>query len=83
MPEYVLLGSARREYDDLSPAEQAEVDAIIRLLELDPWVDNVRKFALGTPGMQFTLYEDMRWQILYRVIDSEAVEIYIIERVTI
>ena len=43
----------------------------------------MRKFPLGALDMRLSLYEDLRWQILYRVVDGEAVEIYIIERVTI
>ena len=83
MLEPIFVGSARREYEALSPTDQSEINAVTRLLELDPWVDNVRKTNLSTPSITLILYEDERWRLLYRVVDERFIEEWAIEPVTV
>ncbi len=54
----------------------------IRFLELDPWIDGVRKFDLLVPPIVLLVYDDGRWRISYRVVDNHFVEIYAINRVS-
>ena len=80
MFEAVFLGRSRRQYDALTWREQAEVDQIIRLIELDPRVDNLRTFVYLHEGSVMRIYDDGRWQIAYRVVEDRYVEVYGITR---
>ena len=45
MFEAILLAQARAVYDRLSAGDLADVDRIVRLLELNPWADDSTKFT--------------------------------------
>ncbi len=76
--EFVLVGRARSMYDAFTPEEQAEIDRAIRLLELDPWPDKIRKSVLAVSPLILNAYDDGRWQITYRVVDYRFIEIFAI-----
>jgi hypothetical protein len=47
---------------------------------LDPFVDGVRKFLFSAEVLVFTVYDDSRWVILFRLINDAVVQVYAIER---
>jgi len=73
--ESILLPDARAERDALKDAERAQVNMIIRLLELDPWGDGETKFTTTMENWVAGVYDDGRWELVYRILDSRFIEI--------
>jgi hypothetical protein len=78
--EAVSRGGARAAYGRLDAFERAEVDHIIRLIELGPYVEDDRKITVIVSPLVLNAYDNGTWQITYRVVDP-FVEIYGIARV--
>lgn len=76
--EFVLVGRARSMYDAFTAGEQAEIDRVIQLLELDPWPDKIRKSTLAAPPLILNAYDDGRWQITHRIVDCRFIEVFAI-----
>jgi hypothetical protein len=76
--EVVLLEVARAVYNGLGPDDQAEVDQLLGILELNPWLDGLHKFYDQASGND--VYDNGAWSIVYRVIDAAFVEIWAIWR---
>ena len=81
MFEAILLPAARAAYDRLSGDEQADVDRIIRLLELNPWADDTTKFTTTIGRRTAGVYDDDRWELVYRIVDDRFIEVLGISRV--
>jgi hypothetical protein len=79
--ETVLLPEARAARDALSHAERADVDRVLRLLELNPWADGVTRFTLVLGGVGMGVYDDERWEIVYRILDDRFIEVVGISRI--
>ncbi|MGE0545285.1 MAG: hypothetical protein AB7R89_34430 [Dehalococcoidia bacterium] len=80
MFEAILLGQSRAQRSALSAVERDEVDRLIGLIELDPWIDGVHKFSMVFEPIVLTVYDNRLWQIAYRVVDNRFVETYGIRR---
>ena len=80
MFEVVLLGRARSQIEALAPDERSEIEDIIRIFELDPWVDGYRKFDLPMPPVVIRVYDDGRWRVSNRVAGDRFLEIYALGR---
>ena len=81
MFEAVFVPSVRAIYDRLSAIDQAEINAIIRLIEADPWPDGATKYAVTIGPQAGGAYADGRWEVVYRVVDDRFVEVIGISRV--
>ena len=81
MRESVLSPGARQAYERLSDADRAEVDRLIRLIELDPWADDVHKIEAGLDDQLWTTYNNGTWVIGYTLPDDATVAIRGISRV--
>lgn len=82
MFEAVFTPDARTVYDALSDTDQAEVDAVIRLLEIDPQADDETTVSVTLGGIGFGVYDDGRWEIVFRVLDDRFIEVIGISRVS-
>lgn len=82
MFEAILLERARDAYDALSGEDQADVDRVLRLLELNPWTDDVTRFTAVINDVGVGVYDDDRWEIVYRVVDERFIEVIGISRIT-
>lgn len=71
----IFVTEARAVYDQLSGDDQAEVDGIIRLLELNPWADDTTKFTTVIGRWAVGVYDDNRWEVVYRVVDDRFIEV--------
>jgi hypothetical protein len=81
MFEAIFCGGARALYAQPDVFAQAEVDHIIRLIELDPFVDGVHKVRVVVPPLVLNAFENGAWRITYRVTEP-FVEIYSIRRIS-
>jgi hypothetical protein len=59
--ESVLLPDAQTLRDALNDFERAQVNTIIRLLEIDPWGDGETKFTANMRDSVGGVYDDGRW----------------------
>ena len=75
MFEAVFRGGARAAYGELDERERAEVDALIRLLELDPYLDETTKFKTLVAPLMMNAFDNGAWRIMY-LIRHPFVEIY-------
>jgi hypothetical protein len=62
--------------------DQAEVDRIITLLELNPWSDDISKFTAVLERWAAGVYDDGRWEVIYRVVDDRFIEVVGMTRIT-
>ncbi|MBI2760130.1 MAG: hypothetical protein HYX51_01725 [Chloroflexi bacterium] len=81
MFEVIYLPAARATRESLSEGERADVDRIVRLIEINPWADDTTKFAVRIGRWMAAVYDDDYWEIVYRVVDDHFVEIVGINRV--
>lgn len=81
MFEIALLPEARAALDALNEADQGDVARVLRLLELNPWQDGVVKFVMIVGGVGVGVYDDYRWEIVYRILDERFIEVVGISRV--
>lgn len=65
----------------LGSDQQDDLDRTVRLLELDPHIDGVTKFRAVAGGEVVSLYDDDRWQIVYRIVDDRFLEMLGVDRV--
>jgi hypothetical protein len=79
--EFVLLGRARAQYEALDPDERADADRVIRLLEMNPWIDGVIKAEILVAPLVLSAFNDGRWRMIYRVVNGRFIEIFAITRV--
>lgn len=79
MFEAVFRGGARAAYTALDGREQGEIDALIRLLELDPYLDETTKFKILIAPLVMNAFDDGAWRITY-LIRHPFIEIYAIRR---
>ncbi len=68
-------------YDRLEPHEQAQLDQIVRLLELNPWSDSPSKTTVNMGRWAAGVYDDGRWEVVYRVVDDRFIKIVGIGRI--
>jgi hypothetical protein len=80
MFEAVSCGGARAAYQQLDLFERAEVDHIIRLIELGPYHVDACRTRVSVPPLVLSAYDNGTWQITYRIVDP-FIEIYGITRV--
>lgn len=81
MFEAVYRGRFRGQFNVLSELEQAEVERLIRLIEIDPQIDNVHKADILVPPLVLRVYDNGIWRIVYRVVDDRFVELYAVTRI--
>lgn len=79
MFEAVFRGAARASRNDLSIEDRAQVDHLIRLIELTPYIDGVFKAPFVVAPLVLVAFENGSWRIVYRIVES-FVEIYSIRR---
>lgn len=81
MFESIFLDKARTFYERLPESEQQDIDRILHALELDPSGDTetTNLIALGAVG--FGVYDDGRWEIVFRVLDDRFIEVAGISRI--
>ena len=82
MFEAVFAPRARSHYDGLSADEQAQIDEIVHLLESDPWADEETKVVGNMGRWAAGVYDDGRWEVVYRVLDDRFIEIVGISRIS-
>jgi hypothetical protein len=82
MFEAVLKGQSRAQRAALNPEDRAEVDRLIGLIELDPWLDGVHKFQIVVEPFIMNAYDNRIWQIVYRIADNAFIEVYGIRRIS-
>lgn len=58
MHEAVFIGRFRAQFDGLGDLEQEEVQRLIRLIELDPHVENVHKAGLLVAPLILRVYDN-------------------------
>jgi hypothetical protein len=80
--EAILLPDARRARDRLAEVDRREVNRIIRLLELNPWADNTTKFVVNLGQDIAGVYDDNRWEVVYRIVDDRFIEVIGISRIS-
>jgi hypothetical protein len=80
MFEHVLIGFARAQFLALEPKDRDEVEQLIGLIELDPWIDGVHKFSIVVAPLVLTAYDNRIWQIVYRIRDNAFIEVTGIRR---
>jgi hypothetical protein len=79
MFEAVFRGGARASYERLDILDRAEVDHIIRLIELNPYLDGVHKIEIVVAPLVLQAYDNGTWQITYRIAEP-FIEIYGVDR---
>jgi hypothetical protein len=79
--EAIYLPEARATREALSDEERADIDRIVRLIEINPWADDTTKFAVRIGRWMAGVYDDDRWEVVYRVVDDRFIEIAGINRV--
>ena len=80
MFEAVFVGRSRAQHAALSAVERSDADRSIHQIELNPWIDGTTKISYLMAPLIFTLYDDDRWRIVYRLVDERFVEIFSITR---
>lgn len=73
--DVLIPADAKRFYEGLDEADQAEIDRLIGLLQSDPWVDDIHKFVYPSEVVVLTVYDDGRWVILYRLLENHIIHI--------
>ena len=81
MFEAVLLPEARAVRDALREEDRADINRIVRLLELNPWADGTVKFTMSIGRWAAGVYDDGRWEVVYRVIDERFIEVIGMSRI--
>ncbi|MGH2603637.1 MAG: hypothetical protein ACRDJ9_30160 [Dehalococcoidia bacterium] len=79
MFEAVFRGGARISYECLDVFDRAEIDHIIRLIELNPYLDGVHKIEIVIAPLVLQAYDNGTWQITYRIVEP-FIEIYGVKR---
>jgi hypothetical protein len=79
--EAILADEARAAYDGLTDEDRTEVDRIIRLLEINPWTDDATKFATYIGRWAAGVYDDDRWEVVYRIVDDRFIDVIGISRI--
>jgi hypothetical protein len=79
--ETVLTPEARADYDRLHPDDQAEVDSILDRLERQPGSNDQTQFTVEMPDWTAGVYDDGRWECVYRILDDRFVEVIGIKRI--
>jgi hypothetical protein len=80
MFEAVSRGGTHAAYDQLDLVERAEVDHIIRLIELGPYAVDAHRVIVAVPPLVLSAYDNGTWLITYRVVEP-FIEIYGIKRI--
>ncbi|MGH2584883.1 MAG: hypothetical protein ACRDJE_08220 [Dehalococcoidia bacterium] len=75
MFEAILLPEARAARDLLNDEDRIEVNSIIQILELNPWTDDITKFTVVINDVGLGVYDDGRWEVVYRVVDDRFIEV--------
>jgi hypothetical protein len=73
--EAVFTPEARAKHGALNADERADLDRILRQLELNPWRDGVTKFTVFVRGQLVGVYDDGAWEVAYRVVDDRFLEV--------
>ena len=81
MFEAVFVGRFRAQFDSLSDLDREEVQRLIRLIELDPHVDNVHKAELLVAHLIPRVYDNGLWRIVYRVVGDHFVVLFAVTRI--
>ncbi len=76
----VYFSRFRDQFAALVPQEREEVRRAIRYIELNPEIDNIRRFHYPMSPIIMRLSNDGRWRITYRVADAGHVEFYAVTR---
>lgn len=82
MREARFRGAARRAFDELSEADQAQVEGLVHYLERHPEPDGQYTFPLNPEDENLFLcvYVDSTWRIVYHASFEAALIIYGITR---
>jgi len=73
--ETIFDPEVRPNYMALPDAERTDLDRVLRLLELNPWGDDVTKFTAVIRGQPVGVYDDGRWEVAYRIVDDRFLEV--------
>jgi hypothetical protein len=79
--ETVLLPEARAVRDALNEEDRADVDRITHLLEINPWADDATKFTAAIGQRTVGVYDDGRWEMVYRIVDDRFIKVLGITRI--
>ena len=81
MYEAILVGGAIDAYRALSRFDWNEVDRLIRIIEMEPGIDDLHTVQVPVPPNLMTAYDSGTWRIVYRLVDDAFVEIWGISRI--
>lgn len=76
MYEAVYLAGAREMLESLDLVERAEVEALVRLIEIDPWSVDLVTHAYSVGRRAAVVHNDDRWENFSRVVDDRLIEVY-------
>lgn len=75
MYEAILTPEARAARAALTPAQRDALDQTLALLESNPWTDNETKVVARFGAWAAGVYDDGRWEIVYRVVNDRFIEV--------
>ena len=80
--EAVIPDSLKASLARYRPEDRQEIERLVRLIELNPWIDGEHKASVSVGSVVYSAYNNGRWHIVYRLVDSRFVEIHGISRIT-
>jgi hypothetical protein len=79
--EAVFTSEARADRARLGPDEREEVNSIVARLEQQPRSNDETQFTVDMPEWTAGVYDDGRWEIVYRILDDRFIEVVGIRRI--
>jgi len=80
MREAIFRGDARRQFAALTEADQAEVQAIVSRLEIEPSINGRTIFEAHWPPLVLRVFDNSIWRIMFQVPDDATVAVFSIRR---
>jgi hypothetical protein len=80
--EAVAKRSAQESYEALSRKDQQALDRIVGLLCIDPYIDPPVKTKFDVPPAVITLYNDLKYWVVYHLTSNRTIEIWNVGRAT-
>jgi hypothetical protein len=73
--EVRLLRPAEDFFRSLAPEDQEHLGRLFSLLEANPHLDGTTKISVTIPPVEFSLYSDARFWILYHLVEGTIVRV--------